>query len=333
VPDPPRSRRTLFIVLGGAAVLGIVIAIAVGAGGSRPAAPDAALAVVVDAAPKPEPVVVPDAAEVVIAIDAAPIDPNSDLEKITTECKTEIANKDWGKLNDCGKRLTKAGGNGQEFVDRSIDESKAEAAARNLKVRVKRDFKEATRLFATIATSSVYYAEAKNVYDSMYVDLVQSTVADLNALARDCTRYNAKAKGVENLYGKQISDEARAKAKTCSGDAGDPPRKPCDGACKADERCENNKCVAKTVALAPNPCLDTQFVADTENKADAAMMAGSYAQALASYEQILRCKPHLQTKTFMAACKGRNFSKAKIYFQGLKTNLAQICIAQGFDPR
>jgi pSer/pThr/pTyr-binding forkhead associated (FHA) protein len=267
-------------------------------------------------------------------VDVAPVvDPNAENQKIALECKTAITDKDWPKLSDCGKRLTaKGGAEGQSFVDLSTSESKAEAALRNMKAALKKDFKEATRQVNSIATTSVYYKDAKDAYDGVRNDLVQSTVADLNQLAKDCTKYNQKAKGVETLYGKGIVDDAKKTAKRCEKETVEVvPKKPCDGACKADEECKANKCVTKKVDV-PNPCADVQFVTDTEAKAEAAMNAGSYAMSLSLYERILRCKPILQAKTYMAACKARDLAKAKAYYKGLKTTSLNLP-EPGIDPR
>jgi pSer/pThr/pTyr-binding forkhead associated (FHA) protein len=348
VPDASSKKGLLVAVVLGILVLGGVVVffmmkgddnktnqgVGPGTGSTGTVAVDAPQVAIADAAEVTPPPV----------IDAAATGPTtSDQQKIIDECKTANNDRNWIKLSDCGRRLQ--GADGQAFVELANSESRAEAALRNMKQKLAKnakpgDFKEAADLFGTIGEKSVYYNEAKTLYDGVRNDLVQSTIADLNALSKDCVKYNAKAKGVENLYGKAIVDEAKKTAKACTRvdtEPVNPPKKPCDGACKNDERCdkETNKCEKKvaTVVKPPNQCGDVQFVTDTEGKGDAAMTSGSFAQALNYFEQILICKPALQTKAYLAACRARSFPKAKVYFRGLKDSYAQICLKEGFDPR
>jgi len=87
---------------------------------------------------------------------------------------------------------------------------------------------------------------------------------------------------------------------------------------------------------APVEC-DPATVAADEATADASAAQGRFAASLVEYEAVLRCKPAVLTKVYMAACKVRRFDRAKLYFKRLPTSrqemFAQICIREGFDPR
>jgi hypothetical protein len=60
---------------------------------------------------------------------------------------------------------------------------------------------------------------------------------------------------------------------------------------------------------------------------------GRWTDALATLEPILACKPQLTTKAFLAACRGKAFKKAYVYFKSVPATLAQICLKEGYDPR
>ncbi len=85
-------------------------------------------------------------------------------------------------------------------------------------------------------------------------------------------------------------------------------------------------------------CADKAWVADLDGKGDAAMNQGSFAQALVWFEKVLKCKPSVINKAYLAACRIRAFPKAKAYFKvinasGRHESWAQICMKEGFDPR
>jgi hypothetical protein len=122
---------------------------------------------------------------------------------------------------------------------------------------------------------------------------------------------------------------------TCAKKTGNavPPPRTCDPACSADEQCEGTRCVKRATPPPTSICADPAVVDDVEKKGDAALMNGSFAQALQNFELILKCKNVLH-KAYLAACRARNFAKAKIYFTRLgKESLAQVCMKDGFDPR
>lgn len=81
-------------------------------------------------------------------------------------------------------------------------------------------------------------------------------------------------------------------------------------------------------------CGDKAKIEETEARGEAALSAGNFAMSLQLFEQILPCKPSIVTKTYLAACRARNFPKAKTYFKAIgREALAQVCMKEGFDPR
>ncbi len=89
-----------------------------------------------------------------------------------------------------------------------------------------------------------------------------------------------------------------------------------------------------TVDPAPPTDCDPKRDAALETKADDLINSGSYAKALRTYEQIVKCRPDVAGKAYLSACKARNFPKAKALFKLVgRDSFAQICIKEGFDPR
>jgi hypothetical protein len=68
------------------------------------------------------------------------------------------------------------------------------------------------------------------------------------------------------------------------------------------------------------------------------MQLGNDAAALAAYEASMRCTPDeaLFRFAFMAACRAKDWPKAKRYFSKVPATqsqgIMQICIRNGFDP-
>lgn len=85
---------------------------------------------------------------------------------------------------------------------------------------------------------------------------------------------------------------------------------------------------------APPACGDKAAIDALESKADETYSAGNFARALALYENVLKCRPRILQKTYLAACRARSFPKAKALFKQInRESLAQICLKEGFDPR
>jgi photosystem II stability/assembly factor-like uncharacterized protein len=90
----------------------------------------------------------------------------------------------------------------------------------------------------------------------------------------------------------------------------------------------------QTVARSPsiNSC-DPDAVKPLQANADRFVNQGSYKEAAKIYKTIWSCKPSLAMPAFLAACKAKDFVFAKQLFAFVPSNVAQICLNQGFDPR
>jgi hypothetical protein len=99
--------------------------------------------------------------------------------------------------------------------------------------------------------------------------------------------------------------------------------------------------VPKTVpnpppAVDPTPvvCSNTAEVERLSNVGDSYNMRGNFQMALQAYEKIVKCNKNVAAKAYLAACRARNFPRAKQLFDVIgKESLAQICLKEGFDPR
>ncbi|MBA2543519.1 MAG: FHA domain-containing protein [Deltaproteobacteria bacterium] len=357
VPETGGKKGLLVAILLGIAVLGGVLVYfltrggpddnkgtgpGTGSSGIVAPAPDA-----LDADGSQVAVVIPDASEVIPppltpdAGSATNVAATDAAKKLLEDCKQAQVDKKWSVLEDCGRALENAGGTGQEFIKRASEEARHEVSLRKLGEALKKptpDIAEATRLVNTIPESSVYSKDARKQYNDIKRPLLQTAVAEMNKLTKDCAKWNDRARQLERMYGKGLADEARADAAKCQRDVAvvPPPKTTCDPACGDGFKCEGTRCVKKDENKPPpvtNICSDPALVADVETKGDAAMQNGSFAQALQNFEQIMRCK-NVLTKVYLAACRARNFPKAKVYFNQLgKESYAQICMKEGYDPR
>jgi pSer/pThr/pTyr-binding forkhead associated (FHA) protein len=282
------------------------------------------------------------------AIEDPPLTPDAtaavatdDIKKIQTRCSEAQAAKKWTDLEECGHALVKAGdADGKAYVTRASTEARAEVAAREITVALKTspqpDFKTAETLLDSIKQDSVYRKEAETAVNKVRNPLLQNTINDLKRASKDCARYNNIARQAELSFGRSFIDDAKTRAGRCENVAVvTPPPAGCNPACSSDERCDVNKCVKKPVVTPPtNLCNDATAVQDIETKAEQAYSNGSFAQSLGFYEQVLKCRPALTQKAYLAACRARAFPRAKALFGLLnKENLAQICMKEGFDPR
>lgn len=84
----------------------------------------------------------------------------------------------------------------------------------------------------------------------------------------------------------------------------------------------------------PKDCDDKATLDKREKKGDELLSMGNFAAGLATFSEMLSCRPRIATKAYLAACKARNFPKAKELFKLVgRDALAQICLKEGFDPR
>jgi serine/threonine protein kinase len=305
---PPRRQLAGLVALGVVALVGIVIVILIAQRSESPT-PQTTISET-----PPPPV---DAARLV---DAAPT-LTSERHRLIAECDAAQRAKDWKALQGCGRALaTIALVDGQRYVDLALEEVVNEGNMQRLLGTD--DFFLARSAAASIAPTSVYRADANAALATIEQKLVDTKVAELDQLAkaRACAKHAAALREITTVYGKEIGDEVRTHAPSCSksGDA----------------------VVVADVDIDPEPeaddsinCKDTEAVAETEARGDAQVNSGRYSLALTSFELMLRCKPAIVTKAYLAACKGKQFAKAKRYFKQLPRSLAQICLNQGFDPR
>ncbi len=284
----------------------------------------------------------PDAAEAIVPDSGSTaVAATDEIKKLLARCDDNANDRKWKDLEECGHLLENLKHpDGTVFVKRASEEARNEVKFRAVEDALKGkdpDLKKAAAAIDEIPQRSVYSNEAKKLYEIKKVPLIQSNVADLKTLTRDCSKFNAKLRTIEQKYGKDIADESRTKAPRCTDVAvvTNPPRT-CDPACGDGYRCEGTRCVKKPdTTPPPNPCSDAAALAETEGKGDAAMTGGGYAAALTHFEQVLRCKASVAQKAYLAACRARNFPRAKSIFAGYlkEDRFAQICLKEGFDPR
>jgi len=280
---------------------------------------------------------------VVTPPDATTSAASDEVKKLLDRCSEHANDRKWSDLENCGHSLENLNApEGKDYVKKASEEARNEVKFRDVQGAVKGtdpDLKKAYEAMDGIKAGSVYTNEAKKLVDAAKNPIVASNIADLKVLARrnDCTTYNSKLRTIEGKYGKAIVDESRTKAGPCrEGAAVVNPPKTCEPACGEGFKCEGARCVKKepTIVTPPaNPC-DVAVIADLEAKGDGAMNSGSFGQALDFFEKVVRCKGSVSNKAYLAACRARNFVRAKFFFNQLgKDSLAQICMKEGYDPR
>lgn len=288
--------RWRFAIGIGAAVLScVVMYLVLRKEARRDEAPPAPRVVVVDAAMPP-----PDA--VIAKFD--------DTTKLTASCTAAQADQNWLELEDCGRELAKLSpADGKAFVDRASAEARTEVKVRTLLEAIKSgDFEHASALVDEIPETSVYSAAARKAYDEAKGPLIDHMIGDLNAI-RDCAVHAAKLHGIESKYGAKIARQARLTARPC-----------------ALEKAEG--------LPTPLEACDRETVDAENRRGEDALSTSNFAVALTAFERVAKCRPEVKSKAYLAACRTRNFPKAKRLFDAIgKPTLAQICIREGYDPR
>ena len=276
----------------------------------EPAKVDSRVVVTPDAA-----IVEPDAAIVQVPADAAD---NLTVKKLTTACATAAFEKKWGQLEECGHQLEAMQvPEGSELVKRAAEEARAEVRYRVLEEALgARDLAAATEALAMIDDTSVYYKPAQAAYTAAKGPVIDALVAELNAIAaaRDCAKHTQRLRAIDTKHGKQIADETKLMARPCTR-AGT---------------------IAPVTNALPTPldACDKDSVDEEDRRGDANLTAGNFAAALVAFEKVVKCRPDVARKAYLAACRARNFPKAKQYFALARNqNIAQICLKEGFDPR
>ena len=88
------------------------------------------------------------------------------------------------------------------------------------------------------------------------------------------------------------------------------------------------------VTVDPTPCPTARELDTIEQKGQELLGSGSYAGALAMFLKGVKCRPRLASFAYLAACKAKNFPRAKMLFKLVgKDSLSQICLKEGYDPR
>ncbi len=310
-------RNRWYLIAGIVAVL-FVGTVAIVMLGQRDDVPVAASPGTEPAPPSPPPALAPvgsdDEANAEAATDNGEPNASSDVTTIETRCAELLDKRRWPELGNCGHELEALDlDRGRDWIERATREAKAEVALRHEKTALERgDLAAASREFREITSGSIYYLEALRAFDP----LTETAVASLDVLARKhaCDKYEAMLRTLETRLELPVFESIQERARGCGSKTrvATAPK-----ASSSDDVVEVSSC---------------ENAAGIEASADADNASGRYAAALHGYEQIMACK-NVKQKAYLAACKSRQFLKARNYFRGLPKSYAQICLNQGFDPR
>jgi serine/threonine protein kinase len=257
---------------------------------------------------------------------------DEDRLALDKECTDARAKRAWGKLDRCGRELSKISPEaGKQLLDLAFAESRAEHELRAL-VSATTDLADATARARAIPSTSTYHADAMTELARVRKAYLEQQLGALAgyAEAHDCEAHGDVVTAIESAHGKPLRDEIERAAQPCT-----PAAQPPDPQQVRPVR-KPPKPVTVKEADPPKatPCADPAAIADAERKGDDANVRGSYAAALALYEVAFRCRPSVAQKAYLAACRARNFPKARAYYRMVgKESLAQICMKEGFDPR
>jgi serine/threonine protein kinase len=256
----------------------------------------------------------------VVGPDAAP--PADDLtSRLSLRCKQAQFDKNWGELEDCGRALAKTTPvEGNDYVAKASREARNEIKLRELSRALEASsFRTAAKLLEDIPADSVYRNAAVTAFDAAKGSTLDIAVRDLNVLsaARDCAKHAAKLRQLEQTYGPEIADEARLVARPCKAGTTATPPPPDPG------------------LPTPLDACDKATVEAEERRGDSSLSVGNFSAALAAFESVVKCRPEIVRKAYLAACRTKAFPKAKRYWKlaGSNEALAQICMKEGYDPR
>ncbi|MBA2542521.1 MAG: serine/threonine protein kinase [Deltaproteobacteria bacterium] len=256
-------------------------------------------------------------------------DDSADTQRwILTQCETARADRNWNALEGCGSSLIPhARPLGEKYVAIAQREG---AAARRMASLVEAkqalDLDRARSHLAAIPAESMYLGDAKTAIAELELATMERSVASLDKLAaaRNCAEHELLLEATETAR-PEFAVAIRATAKRCV---------PRGATTTTTTSTPDDVVVIEDEPARPTKlCSDPRAVAVVETKGDQAMNNASFAQALGHFEQVMRCK-NVLTKTYLAACRAKNFPKAKVYFKLLgKASYAQICMKEGYDPR
>ena len=296
----------------------------------------------------------PDAAEPI----ANPLDAGDPKGQLESDCTKARNDKDWRELELCGAELAKFDPiKGKELKDRAVSEARAEVALRALGDAVKAEnVKEAQAKLASIGEGSIYRKEAETAYRRLERSIVEALVGDLRKYKTDCKAFNLRLHQAETSHGAAIANEGRARVKcetkveppNCT-ESSCPAGQKCgdDGKCRAVAKlCTADSCPAgqkcgddgkcKTPVVVAKPECDPVVVDEAEKRGNLNLNQGNFAAALAAFESVLKCKPGLIEKTYLAACRAKKAGLAKTYYRSLpaahQVSLSQMCFREGIDP-
>ena len=270
--------------------------------------------------------------------DAALREPDANEERtaLEKECQGLLAKRAWDKLDHCGRELAKmAPDTSKQLVALAFAEARALSELREIRKLAVGDLAEATIHSRAIPPTSVYRDETDTELARVRKDYVEQQVAALAgyAGAHDCEAHGYVLTSIENAHGKPLREELERSAQPCV--PGDQPSDP------APERPSRRKPRGEPLTIREDPppsskvdCAETSTLLALERKGDELAGDGAYAAALTAYELAFRCRPVVAQKAYLAACKSRNFAKARLYYRMVgRDSLAQICLKEGFDPR
>ena len=265
---------------------------------------------------------------------AAPTPDAVDEERLALdkECSEARAKRAWDKLDHCGRELARTSpAAGKALMALAFAESRAQFELRAL-AKVTSDLTDATIHARAIPATSTYHDDAMTELARVRKAYIEQQLGALAgyADAHDCEAHGYVLTAIENAHGKPLRDEIERGAQACT-----PSEHPPDPVVRPTRKTPRVGPVIKEDDPPPkaNPCADPAAIAEAERKADEAMSDGAYAAALALFEHAFRCKPAVARKAYLAACKARNFPKARVYFRFAGQDaLAQICLKEGFDP-
>ncbi len=313
--DPPRVSpwwRWRVVIGAGAAVLSALTVYLILRKPARDEPTQKGAVAVLDAAREPDAPIVVD----LIADAAALVDTGVPTE-LVLRCTTAQFDRKWAELEDCGDKLAELQPTeGRAFIQRAGEEARAEVKKRDLDRALEAsDLKTAAELLESIPETSVYRAPARTAYVAAKGPILDRLVAELNAIAgaHDCAKHAARLRAIDVQLGPAVAEQARLTSRPCTR-------------------------VVGTIAPAlPTPldACDRESVDAEERRGEANLTTSNFAAALDAFEKVSKCRPAVAAKAYLAACRSRNFPKAKRYLAmaGGRANMAQICLKEGFDPR
>ena len=280
--------------------------------------------------------------------DAAELTPtlptDAEGKQIYARCIELQGKKQWVPLQNCANELVPHDAErGKALQDKAKAENSAEFASIKLKDAAVRDrnIKAAAAELKKIPADSVYYAEAKNLYDKLDTSLSDNARGRLATLAEahNCKRFDSmladfKQQGISNPAGDLHCEAAVAIDHPVDhpvDHSQDHPKNP-------DHPKDPNAGSNAVVTPPPTPCNTTALHAS----GDAEYTANNFPGAMAYFKKAYECGHETMTlgRAIQSACKAGREAEARSMFRllspaiqngGTGTNLAQMCFNAGID--